>query len=126
MSLKKRLVYFAIGLIVGIIFVKIIFGKKDVTFDYLPNDRVLKTLKTKKRVFEDPALQFFENQNIDTSDVEMFLNEGDVNFSESNQRQKPCNFYQVERDFEKQTFAIYVKNCDSLLTIQKAYKITDK
>jgi hypothetical protein len=126
MSLKKRIAFFAFGLIIGIIFVKIIFGKKDVTFDYLPNDRVLKTLKTKQRVFNDNAYQFFMNEQIDTSAVELFLEKGDVNFSESKQRQKPCNFYQIEKEIESKTYAIYVKNCDTLVTVEKAFKISEK
>jgi hypothetical protein len=126
MSLKKRIAFFAVGLIIGIIFVKLIFGKKDVSFDYLPNDRVLKTLKTKQRVFSENAFQFFNDQNIDTSLVEVFLKDGDVNFSESLQRKKPCNFYQIEKNLESKDYAIYVKNCDTLVTIEKAFKISTK
>ncbi len=126
MSLKKRIAFFAMGLLIGIVFVKLIFGKKDVTFDYLPNDRVLKTLRTKQRVFSDNAYQFFYNQNIDTSVVESFLKEGDVNFSQSQQRQKPCNFYQIEKDIENKSYAIFVRNCDTLVTVEKAYKLSGK
>ncbi len=126
MSTKKRLVYFGLGLFIGIVFVKIIFDKKDVEFDYLPNDRVLKTLKTKKRVFEEPALYFFKNESIDTSLIALFFEEGDVNFSASKQREKPCNYYQIEKTYRKGDYGIWVKNCDSLVTIEKAFKINLK
>lgn len=126
MSIKKRIAFFAVGLLIGIVFVKLIFGKKEVAFDYLPNDRVLKTLRTKKRMFDDKALNFFMAEEIDTSKIEGFLKEGDVNFSESAQREKPCNFYQIENQIDSQIYAVYVKNCDSLVTIQKAFKINAK
>ena len=126
MSLRKRLLYYAGGLIIGIIFVKLIFGKKDVSFDYLPNDRVLKTLRTKARVFDGPALIFFKNQNIDTSKIEYFLTNSKVNFSESQQREKPCNFYQVESNYNNIPLGFYIKNCDTLVTIHKAFKINAK
>lgn len=126
MSIRKRLVYFAIGVFIGIIFVQIIFDKKDVSFDYLPNDRVLKTLRTKPRVFEEEALSFFQEQQIDTSKIEIVLTDGDVNFEKSRQREKPCNYYLIESELQQNLLAIKVKNCDSLVTIQDAFKINKK
>jgi hypothetical protein len=126
MSIKKRIAFFAVGLLIGIVFVKLIFGKKDVSFDYFPNDRVLKTLRTKSRVFDQKALDFFKSQSIDTSIVGDFLNEGNVNFGESEQRKKPCNFYQIENELPQYKIGLYVKNCDSLVTIQNAFKINAK
>ncbi len=126
MSLKKRLIYFAIGLSIGIVFVKIIFDKKDVSFDYFPNDRVLKTLRTKTRVFEPKAITFFENEQIDTAMIERFLTDANVNFSKSKQRLKPCNFYQIESKYEKNLIGLYIKNCDTLIKIEQAFKINEK
>jgi len=126
MSLKKRILYFAIGLFIGIVFVKIIFDKKDVSFDYLPEDRVLKTLKTKQRIFDDKALLFFQQNNIDTSLIANFLNEAEVNFSKSKQRKKPCNFYYLQTPHRQNTIAFNVKNCDTLVTILNAHKINEK
>lgn len=123
MSLKKRLLYFAIGLSIGLVFVKIIFDKKDVNFDYLPNDRVLKTLRTKQRTFDDKALIYFQEQSIDTSLIESFLTIGEVNFDKSQQRKKPCNIYQIEANYQNTILAIGIKNCDTLVTIQNAIKI---
>ncbi|MBS3737846.1 DUF4258 domain-containing protein [Mesohalobacter halotolerans] len=126
MSLKKRLLYFAIGLSIGLVFVKIIFDKKDVSFDYFPNDRVLKTLRTKQRNFDDKALIFFREHTIDTSLIEEFLTSSDVNFKKSQQRKKPCSFYQIEAKHQNDLLAIQVKNCDTLVTIQNAFKINEK
>lgn len=126
MSLKKRILFFAIGLFIGIIFVKIIFDKKDVSFDYLPNERVLKTLRTKHRTFEDKALLFFQEQSIDTSEIESLLTKAEVNFDKSQQRKKPCNFYYIESAHQNKTLALEIKNCDTLVTIQNAFKINRK
>ncbi len=126
MSLKKRILFFAVGLLIGIVFVKIIFDKKDVSFDYLPEDRVLKTLRTKQRVFDDKALLFFQQQNIDTSLIESFLTDGNVNFNKSQQRKKPCNFYYIESKYQQNKLGINIKNCDTLVTIQNTFKINEK
>jgi len=126
MSIRKRIVFFAIGLFIGIIFVKIIFDKKDVSFDYLPNDRVLKTLRTKQRIFDQKALSFFQQEQIDTSKIEFFLKEAKVNFDKSRQREKPCNFYQIESDYQKMRLGFLIKNCDTLMTIEDAFKINIK
>jgi hypothetical protein len=131
MSIKKRIAFFAIGLLIGIVFVNIILDKKGLSLtdyfnDYMPDGRVLNTLQTKQRVFDESAYNFFINQNIDTSLVEIVLKEGNVNFSESHQREKPCNFYQIEKELKDNNIGIYVKNCDSLVTIQKAFKINAK
>ncbi len=123
MSIRKRILYFVIGLFIGIIFVQIIFDKKDVSFDYLPNDRVLKTLRTKQRVFDQKALSFFQQEQIDTSKIEFFLKESNVNFERSRQREKPCNFYLIESEYKKMKLGFNIKNCDTLVTIQNAFKI---
>jgi hypothetical protein len=131
MSIRKRLVYFAIGLFIGIIFVQIILDKKGLSLtdyfgDYLPNGRVLNTLKSKQRVFDQKALSFFQDQQIDTSKIGIFLTKGDVNFDKSRQREKPCNFYQIEVKHQKEKLGFYIKNCDSIVTIQDAFKIYEK
>jgi len=126
MSIRKRIVFFTIGLFIGIIFVKIIFDKKDVSFDYLPNDRVLKTLRTKQRIFDQNALSFFQQEQIDTSKIDYFLKEAEVNFDKSKQREKPCNFYQIESDYQKMRLGFLIKNCDTLVTIENAFKINMK
>jgi len=102
-----------------------ILNKKEVTFDYLPNDRVLKTLRTKQRAFDNEAYEFFVSQRIDTANVELFLTYADVDFSKSKPREKPCNFYHIESEYKDQKIGLYVKNCDSLVTIQKGFKIND-
>lgn len=131
MSIKKRLVYFAIGLFIGIIFVQIILDKKGLSLtdyfsDYFPNGRVLNTLNSKQRVFDQKALTFFQNQQIDTNKIENFFKEGVVNFEKSRQREKPCNYYFLDAKYQKMQLGIKIKNCDTLVTIQDAFKINAK
>jgi len=125
MRLRKRLVLFGGGAMIGTCIALFILNKKDVSFDYGPNARVLKTLRTKQRVFEDNAYQFFVNQNIDTAQVERLLTDADVDFSKSKPREKPCNYYHIESAYKRQKLGLYVKNCDTLVTIQKGFKINE-
>ena len=56
MTFKQRLPFFLGGLTIGIIIVVFVFGKKNTTFDYGPNARVLKNIRIKERVFSEKAL----------------------------------------------------------------------
>ena len=125
MTLRKRFLFFGGGAIVGTFIAFFILNKKNVSFDYGPNARVLKTLRTKQRTFDNQPYQFFVNQSIDTAQVELFLTHGDVDFSKSKPREKPCNYYHIETSYENQKLGLYVKNCDTLVTIQKGFKINE-
>ena len=51
MTFKQRLPFFLGGLTVGIIIVVFFLGKKNTTFDYGPNARILKNLRVKERIY---------------------------------------------------------------------------
>jgi hypothetical protein len=47
----------------------------------------------------------------------MVLKKGDVNFSKSNTRQKPCGIYVIEGLENDNDITLTVENCDSITTI---------
>jgi hypothetical protein len=88
MSLPKRLVYFFIGLAIGVAFVYYFLiakaNSRGVEFCYLPNCRVLKDIRTKPFEYSDEASVFLTQKIIDTLDIKQILTDGDVDFDKSN------------------------------------------
>ena len=78
MTFKQRLPYFLGGLIIGIIVVVFIWGKKNTTFDYGPNARVLKNLRIKDRVFSKEAMDVMHFYHLDTALVTNLFQHGNV------------------------------------------------
>ena len=60
MTFKQRLPYFLGGLGIGILVVIFFLGKKNTTFDYGPNARVLKNIRVKNPIYLEKALEVFK------------------------------------------------------------------
>jgi len=44
---------------------------------------------------------------------------GDVNFSKSQTKRKPCKIYVIEGDYADKEIVLTVENCDSIATVQE-------
>ena len=117
--LLKRIGYFLVGASISSVGVYFFWQKKNATFDYGMDARTLKTIRIKKRAFSDNALRVMQNSDIDTLKISKILFTGDVDFSQSKPRQKPCGEYFVTGNNELANVSLYVKRCDSLSTIEK-------
>lgn len=116
MKLFKRFGFYLIGVALGSIGVLFFWKQKKVEFDYLPNARVLKNIRVKKRVFSKEAKNIIENNNgIDSLAISQILRSGNVNFDKSFPRKKPCAEFYIESS----NFDVYITRCDSIATIQK-------
>lgn len=115
MQLLKRFGYYFIGLALGSIGVMFFWQKKKVTFDYGMDARTLKTIRVRKRLFSEKAKSVMLNNNIDSTKIANILKSGDVDFSKSKPRLRPCaEYYITGNDFD-----IQVVRCDSTATINK-------
>lgn len=119
MTFKQRLPYFLGGLTIGIIIVVFIFGKKNTTFDYGPNARVLKNLKTKNRVFSKEALSTMYYYQLDTATVSKILNSGNVDLGNKVKLDSCMYQYSIKGARELKNIELIVKNCDSTAVIDK-------
>lgn len=117
MQLLKRFGYYAIGLGFGAIIVLFIWKGKDVSFDYGMDARTLKTIRIKKRLFSDKAKQVMVSTAIDSATISTILNNGDVNFSKSKPRIKPCPEYFITGKNSLNHIDLYITRCDSTATI---------
>ncbi|MGB0892664.1 MAG: DUF4258 domain-containing protein, partial [Flavobacteriaceae bacterium] len=91
----KRFGIYLIGVALGSLIVSFFWSKKEVTFDYGMDARVLKTIRIRKQHFSETAKSSMQKFNIDTAQVSAILKNGDVNFGKSKARIKPCPEYYV-------------------------------
>lgn len=120
MKLLHRFGYFSVGLIMGIVILMFFLSGKKTSCDYSPTARVLKNIRIKERVFSDEAYLFFQSNNIDTSGVSALLNDGSINFSESDTDNDTCNIYIVNGEFKSRILELQIENCETTATVQSA------
>lgn len=122
MTFKQRLPYFLVGLTIGIILVIFVFGKKDASFDYLPNARVLKDINKKERIYTDQALIDLKTHSLDTAAVSLILKTGDVDFSKKEKLENGCTSYLVSGDEELEAVTLKITNCETTATVVSVFK----
>ncbi|RXP57086.1 DUF4258 domain-containing protein [Lutibacter sp. HS1-25] len=119
MTFKQRLPYFLGGLTIGIIIVTFIFNKKNTTFEYGPNARVLKNLRTKERIISKEAISTLSFYNLDTAAISKILTYGDVDLLNKVKLDTCLYQYTIQGKQELENVSITIKNCDSTIYIEK-------
>jgi len=117
----KRLGYFMVGLSIGIVFLTFFFKKKTeetgTEFCYFPNCRVLKDLRSKPIVYSDRISEMLQNKEMDTLTINSFLTDGEINFSSSDTKSKPCKTYLIEGEIDLELVTMEVKNCPNKVSV---------
>lgn len=119
MKFIHRFAYFLIGLLIGSIFVYFVWNKKNVTFDYLPNARVLKSIRTDTQLFTDSAKEAMIAFDLDSTDISIILQHGNIDFKKSTPREKPCKTFVIDGKPKQKEITLIIKKCDSISTIQQ-------
>lgn len=83
---------FSIGLILLAFFIKG-SGIELPSCDYLPNARLLKTIRNNGYALSPKAEKQLQELALDTSDLNTVFLEGEVDFKNSDPRKEPCGFY---------------------------------
>ena len=119
MTFKQRLPFFLGGLTIGIIIVIFVFGKKNTTFDYGPNARVLKNLRTKERIYSENALNILNTSSkIDTAVISQILKKGNVDLMNKIKLDSCLYQYNIKGKKELKNIILTVINCDSTAIIE--------
>ena len=121
MNLRRRFALYGVGFAAGIVIVLFVLNGKNASCNYLPNARMLEILRNKERVYSEEARLLLKAEKIDSMEVVKLLSNGDIDFSKSKVRQEPCRYYWIDGFLQEKEAAIYVQNCDTLITIQKIY-----
>ena len=100
MKFQFRLAYYLFGIFLGGVFVmwflKAKADDKGVEFCYLPNCRVLKDLRSKPLTVSPEAQQKLNEKWVTMEDIKACLQNGDVDFSKSNQPSENGKLYVIE------------------------------
>lgn len=118
MGFLKRLGWYLVGLSIGLIFLVFFLKKKSgeegIDFCYLPNCRVLKDMRSKPLTFSESLPEQYR----DTLLIQSFFKDGDVDFSKSDTKSKPCKTYFISHDYNGEELELKVKNCDKDIEVQ--------
>ena len=117
MTFKQRLPFFLGGLTIGIIVVVFFLGKKETTFDYFPNARVLKNIRIKHRLFSDGSLEKINSKQIDTAQISEILRNGNVDIS-NKIKIDSCTEYTIKGKKELKNIELTVTNCETTALIK--------
>lgn len=119
--MRRRFTLFGFGFIIGIILLLFFLNGKNASCDFFPNERMLKILRNKNRVYSEDVLQLMTTKKIDSTSIDFLFYNGDIDFSKSKVHQEPCRYYWIDGLIHEKESSIYVQNCDTLVTIQKLY-----
>ena len=104
MSFLKRLLYYLFGFSIGLIFLFYFIGKKDATFNYSPNKRVLADIDKKKWILENSIDSLKLVKGKLTRDFK-------VDFSRSDVELDSCKIYILKSKLIEEKTYFKVKNC---------------
>ncbi|SNQ43616.1 hypothetical protein [Cellulophaga lytica] len=123
MAFIKRLGWYLVGLSIGIVFLTFFLKKKSdetgTEFCYFPNCRVLKDLRSKPLSYSNDIKTLLNNKTIDSTTVAYFLNDGDIDFRNSDTKSTPCKTYKIEGLIKEKEAVLTVINCTDKVVIDK-------
>ena len=93
-------------------------GGKRASCDYGPNARTLKNIRLKQRIVPDNIIQSLQQFQLDTSAIGYLLNNGTVDFKNSNTRLDSCRIYVIEGQYNDFELGLTVENCDKQARIK--------
>jgi len=115
----RRLKLYAIGVGLGLVLTYGFFHDRYPT--WLPGSRVLEEINRTEVSYSQKAICLMKCGNISEEGVREILKDGDVDFSASETRAKPCPSYIIEGETkEGQSLRVIIVKCDSTTTVLEA------
>lgn len=118
MNLIKRIGFYLGGFSIGLVILAFFLSGKKTSCAYGPEARVIKNINTKTLHFSDTIHLLISERKVDSATIKNAILKGDVDFSKSNTRQKPCGIYAIESYIDDKEVILTVENCDSIATLQ--------
>ncbi|MGI9527882.1 MAG: hypothetical protein ACR2MS_12310 [Weeksellaceae bacterium] len=123
MNFKERFKLFALGSILGIFIVTLLFGGrtscKDNIVNYFPEGRVKQEILFYPIDYSSQAAAELRRLNINDSLFKLYIQEADVDFGLSEQRAKPCGKYVLFSADSIQQLEIRLDKCREGVLIEK-------
>lgn len=118
-DLLKRFKLFGSGMVIGIAFLIFFFNGKKSSCNWFPNARALEYIRTKNIEYSTGLKDQLTSKVIDSNIVNQLLMKGNIDFSKSKQRQKPCQKYWINGVALEKKVSLHVEVCDSIATLSK-------
>ena len=119
MKFGQRLGYYMGGFAIGMVFLAFFLTGKRTQCTWLPEDRVIADFARKSVRLSPQVRELLKKEELDTLSIQLILKYGAVDFSKSNTDTTPCSFYHVSGRKELQNTALWVRNCDRFLRVEK-------
>ena len=118
-DLLHRFKLFGSGFAIGIVLLVFILNGKKSRCNWFPNERILNIIRQKDIKYTPNINQLIKTEIIDSTDINLFLLNGDVNFSKSQVKNKPCRKYWIDGEIKNKKATLHVKICDSIAYLDK-------
>lgn len=120
----KKIKFYSIGLVLGLIIVFFILNQKGTTCSYFPNDRVIAETLTKDFTYSPAFKNEMESQNISEKFLkDSILSAGKIDFDRSKAQQQPCPEYVLLYPKNNPRFEIHYSKCKNVATFSGLKKI---
>jgi len=120
MNFYKRLLFFSSGFVIGLLILSFFLAGKRTSFSYLPNDRVIKNINTKKIIYDKLSDTI---TSLDSILIKKIIFNGRIDFSKSKTKLDSCNYYHIENKIDGKKYMVLVKNCDGYVLVDKFRKL---
>ena len=116
--MKRRFALYGFGFAMGIGLVFFFLGGKNTSCNWLPNARMLNIIRGKQIIYSAEVKNTLTTTKVDSLDINAILLNGNIDFSKSQTKNKPCRKYLINGSDNQKNLTITVKICDSIATIQ--------
>lgn len=122
-DMKTRFTLYGFGFALGLILVFFFLGGKKASCNWMPNDRILNIISQKNISFDTDVKEIMVSSEIDSLDLMMILQNGDIDFSKSQVKNEPCRSYWIQGNQKQEDIVITVELCDSLAVVKTLKRI---
>ncbi|WP_027382682.1 DUF4258 domain-containing protein [Epilithonimonas caeni] len=108
----KKLKFYAIGLIPGLLIVFFILNQKGTSCSYFPNDRVIAETLTKDFFYSENFKKEMESNKITEKQLkDEIITNGTIDFDRSQAQKQPCPDYLLVYPKNNPQYEIYYSKC---------------
>ena len=117
MKTLRKIFFYLIGVGLGLLIVKALFGRRDLKCSYFPNDRVLNDI-AKKDLIIPPFIECKQEcLGVSSERIEVALAQAKINFKKSNTQLDSCKTYWLSHITASDTLHLEVENCNETATL---------
>lgn len=117
--MKHRFALYGFGFAIGILLVIFFLGGKKAACNWMPNDRMLKIIRSKDLQYSSSAFDIYNTSKVDSTDISQILINGEIDFSKSNVKNNPCRRYLINGANQQKDISLQIQLCDSIATVQE-------